>query len=71
MTHEEEAEHYRNTLEKGIAVLCQAVGIDAERYDTDQADFECYLDCFKEMAELLKGAGTYYCEEEWVFKQRA
>jgi len=56
MTPQEEVQYYREYLEKGLAVLCEAMGVSGERYDTDQADGECYLDCFKEAAEKIKRA---------------
>lgn len=60
---------YQDTLEKGISVICKAMGIDTERYDTDQADIECYMDCFREAAELIKDAGYYFDVEANEFKR--
>lgn len=68
--YRDEAQYYRDTLDTGVLLLCKAVDVDPERYDTDQADGECYLDCFKEMAALLKNAGIYYCNDDWEFKQK-
>lgn len=54
---ENRAEDFSNTLENGVSVLCEAMGVSTERYDTDQADIECYMDCFREAAELVRRAG--------------
>lgn len=61
---------YQDTLENGLWELCQAMGVSTERYDTDQADIECYMDCFREAAELIKTAGCRFNEDtgEWVTK---
>lgn len=70
MTPEEEVTYYRDILESGMAAICEAVGVDSERYDRDQADGECYLDCFKDAGKMLKSAGVYWCTEDWEFKIR-
>ena len=54
MNDDDEAVMYRETLEKGLYVLSQAIGVDCEYFDTDQADVACYLDCFNQAAELIK-----------------
>ena len=48
---------YQDTLENGLIEICNAMGVSGERYDTDQADIECYMDCFREAAKLIKKAG--------------
>ena len=67
MTTEEEVQEYRNTLDKGIILICEAMGVEPERYDTDQADFECYLDCFREAADLIKKAGYKFDDDTGEF----
>jgi len=59
---------YGNTLENGLQEICKAMGVDSERFDTDQADTECYMDCFKEAAKLIKLADFTWDDEEgeWV-----
>jgi len=54
MTLDEEIEYYQNILERGMAVICEAMEVDSQHYDTDKADGECYLDCFNDAAKLIK-----------------
>ncbi len=65
MTPQEEVEYYQETLEGGLREISQALGLDAEFYDRDQADGACYLDCFRDAATLLKRAGVAWDKEEW------
>ena len=46
---------YMNTLQDGLHLLCEAMGVDAETYDRDKADTECYMDCFRDAAKAIKG----------------
>lgn len=54
MTASEEIEYYQGYLEKMLYTLCSATGMEAERYDRDQADGECFADCFKDIAKALE-----------------
>lgn len=67
MTEDEQV--YQQVLEQGMNLLCEGLGVDTERYDTDQADTECYLDCFKQAAKVLKESGVKYDDwtGRWVF----
>lgn len=56
MTDKEEIEYYQNVLDQGLQILCEAMKVDGETFDSDQADGECYLDCFRAAAERLKSA---------------
>lgn len=56
LTNMEEITAYQQTLENGLGELSQAMGVDSEHYDRDQADFECYADCFKDAAKLINDA---------------
>lgn len=56
-------QYYQDTLEQGIAFMCEAVNVSTERYDRDKADGECYLDCFRDMAKLLTKSGFKFDEE--------
>lgn len=52
---------YQNALEKGLALICAAVGLENEHYDDDsKTDVENYLDCFKDAANWLEHAGVYW-----------
>lgn len=63
----EQTQEYMNTLENGLQAICKAMGVSSERYDTDQADTECYMDCFREAAELIKKAGFVWDADECEF----
>lgn len=69
MNTEKEIQAYRNTLENGMNVICEAMGVSTERYDTDQADFACYEDFFKEVASLIKKSGWKFDEDIGEWKQ--
>lgn len=70
MNDKEEIDYLRDTLAEGAQLLCSAAGVDIEHYDTDQAEGECFLDCFRGMAMLLKQHGYYYCKEDAEFKTK-
>ena len=67
MTEQEEIEEYQNTLNNALSILCEAMGVDPERYDTDQADFACYMDCFHEAAVLIKRMDCIFDDNEGEF----
>ncbi len=56
-----------NTLENGLSVICESLGISTEHYDTDQADTECYLDCFKDAAAIIKKFRIEFDDETGEF----
>lgn len=56
-----------NALEDGVNNICNAVGVEAEMYDRDQADICCYIDCFKDAADMLKAGGFWYDPEDLGF----
>jgi len=62
-----ESEIYQQTLQDGLALLCEGMGVNQEKYDTDQADIECYLDCFREASKLLKQAGCKFNDDTGEF----
>tara|TARA_Y100001938_G_C8058780_1_gene415971 strand:- start:603 stop:917 length:315 start_codon:yes stop_codon:yes gene_type:complete len=49
----EETQYLRNTLEKGLNLISKAMNVSPEHYDRDQADGECYLDCFRDAAAII------------------
>jgi len=63
------SEDLANTLENGLGILCESIGVSTEKYDTDQADTECYLDCFKDAAAALKKFGIKFDGELGEFIQ--
>lgn len=63
------SEDLANTLENGLGILCESIGVNTEKYDTDQADTECYLDCFKDAAAALKKFGIKFDDELGEFVQ--
>ena len=63
------ADDLGNTLENGLNVICESLGISTEHYDTDQADTECYLDCFKDAAAALKKFGIKFDADTGEFIQ--
>lgn len=69
MSDQKEEQIYQKTLEQGLNILCEGLGVDPEMFDTDHADTECYLDCFRQAAKVLKEAGVKfdYWEGKWVF----
>jgi 3-methyladenine DNA glycosylase Mpg len=62
---------YQDTLERGVSVLCKAMGVDMEHYDSDSADTECYMDCFKDAAQALKKFGVVFDSDTGEFIQVA
>ena len=68
--NDEQIAWYVETLEDALGLLCEAVGVSTERYDSDQSDTECYMDCFKQMAELLKKSDWEFDDEENEFLQK-
>ena len=64
---ESDANLLRRALEKGIDILCDAVGIDSNKYDTDHDEAQCFLDCFEEIAEALKTFNVGFDEDEGQF----
>lgn len=60
---------FGSTLENGLQVLCKAMGVSTERYDTDQSDIECCMDCFKDAADLIQQSGFAWDDDEGLFKQ--
>lgn len=65
------SDEYQDTLENGLAILCEAMGVDSERYDTDKADTECYMDCFRDAAQALKKFGIVFDSDSGEFVQIA
>lgn len=63
----EREEYLLNCLDEGLSILTEAMGQEMDDYDTDQADTECYLDCFKQSAEIMKSLKVSYCDEEGEF----
>jgi len=63
---------YGDALENGMYVICEAMGVSTERYDSGQADTECYMDCFREAAFLIAKAGYRFDENtgEWVIPKK-
>ena len=64
---ENEVQYYRDTLEAGLQLICDAFGVSSEHYDRDQADGECYLDCFRDAAEQIAKAGIQWNPDECEF----
>ena len=69
MNPDDEIAVYREVLENGLNMLCDAVGVYIEYYDSDQSDFSCYEDCFKDMALLLRELGVYFDRDDCSFKR--
>lgn len=67
LTHEEEANAYREVLEEGLQKFCNAVGLDSEFYDRDQSDFSCYADFLDDVAEVVAMHGIKFDKEEGEF----
>jgi hypothetical protein len=67
MTSDEEIQYYRNILEEGLQLISTALGVGCEHYDTDQADGECYLDCFRDAAGIINLSGYKWDDEEAEF----
>ena len=67
MTNEEEIQYYRKVLEDGLDLISTALGVDCDHYDTDQADGECYLDCFRDAAEVIDISGYRWDVDEAEF----
>lgn len=67
MEPEEEIECYRNTLDQGLTLICVALGVEGEHYDRDQTDFECYLDCIRDAAQVIKDSGIRWNGDEAEF----
>lgn len=63
----DEAAYYHHYLAEGMGLLCNAVGMDSEHYDRDQADGECYADCFRDMADALQQHCIRFDVEEGEF----
>ena len=68
MTNEEVIEYYQQTLEGGLNLICDAFGVSTEHYDRDQADGECYMDCFRDAAEAITKSGIRWNDEDAEFK---
>ena len=49
----EDVKQYQNVLTDMASELCAAMGCDVEKYETDQAEYECYRDCFRGAAKQL------------------
>lgn len=67
MSDKDEIEYYRSVLEQGLHVISDAFGVSADHYDIDQADGECYLDCFKDAADVIRRAGIRWVSGEAGF----
>lgn len=67
MTDKEEVEYYRDVLSEALNLLCDAFGVSTEHYDRDQADGECYLDCFRDAADVIKKSGIKWNDDEAEF----
>lgn len=71
MTYQEEVEYYREVLNDGMRLISAALNLDAEHYDRDQADGACYLDCFKDAAEVITQSGIAHDKEDGEFLVRS
>lgn len=69
LTGKEEIAEYQKVLDEGSTLICKALGVDPEFFEDDKADFDCYLDCFKEAAKLLDQYGIRFNHELGVFDQ--
>jgi len=49
----EDIVNYQNVLNDASTWLCGAMNVDPERYESDQSEYECYRDCFREVSEFL------------------
>jgi len=49
-----EIELLQNTIRHGMDLLCAAMGTQIDDYDSDDADIQCYLNCFKDAAAELE-----------------
>jgi len=61
----EDVRQYQNVLADMAIELCAAMGCDVEKYETDQAEYECYRDCFRDAAKQLatmREALEYYAD---------
>lgn len=67
LTHEEEANAYRNVLEDGLQEVTSLLGIDADYYDRDQSDFSCYADFLSDVAKVVKMSGIKHDNENGGF----
>lgn len=67
MSDLDEAQYLRDTLEQGLHLICEAFGVSADHYDRDQADGECYLDCFRDAAEQIRACGVTFDHNEGEF----
>lgn len=65
-----EQEYLRNVLEEAMSIICDALGVDTDRYDSDQSDDECYMDCFRDAADVIKVSGIRWDHEGGEFKSR-
>ena len=52
-TMREDVLQYQNVLVDMAIELCAAMGCDVEKYETDQAEYECYRDCFRDATKQL------------------
>ena len=65
----ERIQDLEETLENGLTAISEAIGVNGEHYDTDQADIACYMDCFNDAAKALKKFGIVWDGDEGEFVQ--
>lgn len=67
---DEDEELYQYTLEKVLNILCEAMLVESEIYDRDQADTDCYIDCANDAAKLIKRSGLSYDGDQEAYIKR-
>lgn len=70
MTSEEEVEYYRGILDEAVTIICAAFERDLNDYDSDQADGQCYLDCFEDAAFVIRESGLRWDNDEGGFSHK-
>ena len=63
-----ELEECQEALDNSCSTVCVAMGVDQERYDTDESYTECYTNCFKDAARVIRMSGIRFDQDEGDFK---